>query len=258
MVRWLVVLVVACGRVDFADRIDSIAAKPCVTPVGHDEDGDSVDDACDGCPHLADPEQIDSDGDGVDDVCDPNPATPGDAIAFFDPFTAIRPEWTFTANLFTQSGDDLDVDATVTYFHASLPMPLGRVHYAYSATLVTVAPPAGASTDQILVGLEQDGGNAYYCELFKSTVGMPAFGYTVEASGSYARTDTDDISPLAPGDVTTSFDDRGGEVSCTTTWPGDRPTIGGADPVGYVPTKVSIGIGSIQLALHWFVAISSP
>ena len=221
MVRWLVVVVVACGRVDFADRVDSLAGRPCPNPVGHDEDGDGVDDACDGCPHMSDPEQIDSDGDGVDDVCDPNPMTPGDAIAFFDPFTSIRPEWTFTLMLPTQSGDDLDFDATANYARGSLAMPLGHVHYAYSATIVTVIAP-GPNTDQILIGLAQDGNNSYYCELFKSMVGTPAFGYTVDTAGTFARQDTDNISPLGPGDVITSFDDRDGEVTCTTTWPGDK------------------------------------
>src|SRR5690348_6260060 len=47
------------------------------TPIGHDEDGDGIDDACDRCPYIAsltgDP---DSDGDGVGDDCDPHPGAP--------------------------------------------------------------------------------------------------------------------------------------------------------------------------------------
>ena len=80
----------------------------------------------------------------------------------------------------------------------SLAMPLGHVHYAYSATLVTVVAP-GPNTDQILIGLAQDSNNSYYCELFKSMVGTPAFGYTVDTAGTFARQDTDNISPPRSG-----------------------------------------------------------
>lgn len=46
------------------------------TPVGHDEDGDGTDDACDTCPTLPDPGQDDADGDGLGDACE-WPGDPG-------------------------------------------------------------------------------------------------------------------------------------------------------------------------------------
>jgi hypothetical protein len=55
-------------------------AKPC-TPVGHDEDSDTIDDACDSC--LSDPnEGIDTDGDGVDNSCDLDLAGNKDTVLF--------------------------------------------------------------------------------------------------------------------------------------------------------------------------------
>jgi hypothetical protein len=42
---------------------------PCV-PVGHDEDGDAIDDACDNCPSFGNAGQEDADGDGLGDVCE--------------------------------------------------------------------------------------------------------------------------------------------------------------------------------------------
>jgi hypothetical protein len=95
----------ACGRMGF----DPIAtgdggATPGDTPrdtagdtsmskceeTGHDEDADGIDDACDQCPHVADPTQPDADGDGVGDACDPSGAT-SERIVFFDPFTSPAP-----------------------------------------------------------------------------------------------------------------------------------------------------------------------
>jgi len=87
-----------CGRLAFDDRSpDAGVAPPDVltTCGGHDEDADGIGDACDVCPTEPDPGQadrgeIDAGGiaDGVGDACDPRPAFGGDAIAYFDPFTA--------------------------------------------------------------------------------------------------------------------------------------------------------------------------
>jgi hypothetical protein len=57
--RFMLVTAAGCGRLAFdapASAPDAVAAdaRVCVTPVGHDEDLDGVDDACDVCPHLVD------------------------------------------------------------------------------------------------------------------------------------------------------------------------------------------------------------
>src|SRR5262245_15534882 len=94
--RWCfaIVAVTGCGRFDFDASPDASPDAP-----AHDEDGDGIADARDDCPHRPDPLQTDSDGDGVGDACDPDPTT-RESIAFFDPFTAPRSEWTYDAPTF--------------------------------------------------------------------------------------------------------------------------------------------------------------
>jgi len=56
--------------------LDAVAAVHSVDTSGRpDTDGDGIVDAADGCPGVADPEQIDADGDGAGDACDDCPAT---------------------------------------------------------------------------------------------------------------------------------------------------------------------------------------
>jgi cysteine-rich repeat protein len=84
-------------------------------PVGHDEDGDGIDDACDNCPTIANAgqanileEQAGNVTDGVGDACDPRPAESGDTIAAFDAFAGntLNPVWRNT-NGWSVSGDKL-------------------------------------------------------------------------------------------------------------------------------------------------------
>jgi hypothetical protein len=72
---WSLVLA-SCGRIGF-DPSDGVVTPVCMVPVGHDEDHDGIDDACDVCPHVADGPQLDRDGDRVGDACDPDPDTGG-------------------------------------------------------------------------------------------------------------------------------------------------------------------------------------
>ena len=62
--------------------------------IGHDEDGDQLDDACDNCPTVASASVVDGDGDGIGDACDPDPSDGGDrlrdVITFAEPGASSR------------------------------------------------------------------------------------------------------------------------------------------------------------------------
>jgi len=83
---------------------------PCA-PIGHDEDGDGVDDACDNCPSWPNPPQVDTDGDGLGDRCEA-PDNPGllSKIEYFEPF--VKPpanQWEI-ADRFKLTADALEGD----------------------------------------------------------------------------------------------------------------------------------------------------
>ena len=92
----LAVLLAGCHLVfpiDGGGEGDDGVPPPC-TPIGHDEDGDDLDDACDPCPHVSaydDPDaDKDDDRDGVGDGCDPEPGAPNVRL-WFDGFGAVTP-----------------------------------------------------------------------------------------------------------------------------------------------------------------------
>lgn len=79
--------------------------KQCDGEVGHDEDGDGLDDGCDPCPY-ADDNDLDEDGDGIAGVCDPDPIVPNTVLKFTG-FEDDEPDITLTGG--TVEGDAFHV-----------------------------------------------------------------------------------------------------------------------------------------------------
>lgn len=105
----LLFCVTGCGRENFDDAPDS-PTDPSNLPPG-DNDGDSIDNRADNCPHMFNQSQGDVDGDGVGDACDPRPATPGDRLVavglFGQTFGDFVPDalsnWTMADGLITST-----------------------------------------------------------------------------------------------------------------------------------------------------------
>jgi hypothetical protein len=241
-----------CGRVGFDDHA---AVAPCAAPVGHDEDGDGIDDACDGCPHIADPAQPDRDGDGVDDACDPHPDDPIDHLARFDSFAAAPPDWTFSTPPPTFADDDLIVDALDdNFFTARLTTTPANDTYAFAATIV--ATPTDAIGQQTTLALTS-GAAEYYCELYDAAGSPPAYGVTQTLDGStFDRVASSEATPLAPGDYALTLTNAPPSVSCATTWPVTTPQLIAPTPA-IMPDRLEFTANQMQVRFHWFVAIHS-
>jgi hypothetical protein len=248
---WAVVVLAACGRVGF-DAHDSGSSRPCI-PVGHDEDGDGIDDACDGCPHIADPDQIDSDGDGVDDVCDPNPSSPRERIVFFDPFTSARPEWTVGGNPApTYTGDSLVVDTRAGSFSLELGSVPSTDHYEFGGAL-----GAQVGVDiKAEVYTHSSGPGYYYCELYDPADGNVYFdlAYTFDSVNYLTGPQQHMQAPLQNGDFRLAMRIAPPNVVCRTTW-----SPGGTDPEpipsGVVAQTLGFGVYAVELRLDYFIEI---
>src|SRR5258705_271909 len=81
----------ACDRLWNLEHVpDAPAAEACTQPIGHDEEGDGLDDACDPCPFDTN-NNGDQDDDGIATTCDPDPGTKNDDVFFsgFDGGTRV-------------------------------------------------------------------------------------------------------------------------------------------------------------------------
>lgn len=135
--------------IDGPDRDD--APDDGTTCTGGDEDGDTIADGCDNCPHLLNPEQANGDGDGLGDACDPH----GDSaqrIVRFDGFKEAPPDMTLFASagapaFVIEEGQLVDNDATPEIDQlARFPAGPGPLTLITRATVHNVvAPPVTAS-----------------------------------------------------------------------------------------------------------------
>jgi hypothetical protein len=106
-----------------------------------DHDADLRGDACDLCPHIADAEG-DSDGDRIGDACDPRNGT--DSLVVFDGFyddsTALGLGWAKAGGTWSLAGGKLRQTMTGTWAFIGPTTPIARAYADYAFSPLAVGP----------------------------------------------------------------------------------------------------------------------
>jgi hypothetical protein len=250
----LACVMAACGRVSFGELgepgdASAIDARPC-SPVGHDEDGDGIDDACDACPQLVD-DQTDTDGDGVGDACDPFATR--QVRSLFDPFTGPRPEWRYDGRE-TFTGDELAYRAVGTAIVSELETSPGRDVFELAGQI-----RAGGTNGRQLSIQVYSAPSTYFCELIDGA-GVLRFKmtYTLDAM-SYVGQD----EAILPGALTSGafrmiLMHDADRWMCELEWQGVRTTLSATVPPGIPVDELILRFANLDVDASSFVWLTTP
>lgn len=244
---------ISCGRLGFDPAEQSTdSGFVCAVPANHDEDTDGVDDACDNCPHVANDGQ-NSDNDGVGDACDPSPTTAED-IAYFDPFTAMRPEWSFVGSV-SWDGERV-VISSPTLSVLEMPWTHTREQYSVGGRVLT----GQQHPRQITLAMDASQQGSYYCELYDTQTPMDAFQVAATATPDGVMYNVLDVETVI-GTLdkhTFAIDLWRDEPSfaCTIPWDGSHE-LRGAIPTEVAATQVEVVFQGVLAELDFLIIIRS-
>lgn len=247
-----------CGRARFDSLgIDSAGSDVACTLVGHDEDLDGIDDACDVCPHIPDPGQADRDHDRVGDACDPHPDLAIDSIAFFDPFTTQLPQWTFSGSGTTAYAQDAVVGRGVGgNWEATLAIATTNDFYAFSGRITAVGIMPSKQVSMQITPSEPSTAS-YYCEMFENTgIDNLKLTYTYDRI-TYSNNSISPLSPISPSVVAMSYAQEQGQLDCRGTVSGSIGSVSDAVPPGIPAAIVFAQTVDADVELDYFVQIHS-
>jgi hypothetical protein len=240
-----VAVLAACGRLNFDN------AGACV-PVGHDEDGDAIDDACDVCPHEPDAAQRDSDGDGVGDACDLEPQAPRQRWALFDPFTSQTAAWQYGTGV-QIANDALRLPGGAISVSASLNAPP-------AVDLFELAGPInGVSTSehQVTLGIRAAADPAsYFCELYE--LGTLYFAATYTTGTGFPSLQQMPLPGTYPlEEVRITLENTPPTWRCRLRYGANDVTVGGDIPMGITPDIVLVSAKGVDIDLRYFARITT-
>jgi hypothetical protein len=258
----LVLGLAGCGRFGFdattqidaihVDSSASVDARPCVA-IGHDEDQDSIDDACDVCPHVADPAQADTDGDGVGDACDPRP-TMVDRFTMFDPMTEPRTDWVY-GGAETFVGDAMHVAGIANSIGEHLTMGPTAELLELGGVLTAV----GTTGRQLSLQLTPATGPASnYCELYESPALYLNYVWTADGMNRTHVQQTPVTMPFAGASVRLAMWLHPPRLDCIATVNGTLFMAGGLLPAGIATEDLFIAVNNVDVDINYFVRIATP
>jgi hypothetical protein len=230
--------------------------RQCFMPAGHDEDGDGVDDACDVCPHISDPDQADRDGDGVGDVCDPHIDQPIDHITLFDPFTSKLSFWSFPQGMPTYTGDAITVTA-IGGFWSGFPAGPSLTNDAFAiGGHVTQLGTSNAQQVALQIAPGPSAATGYYFEL----EGIPD-SYYLKLTYTCGTT-TCFYNPVrvplqAGAAVTMELQQESGELGSTGSVAGMSESGMGPVPTGIGNVVNWVQVIDAEVELDYFIQIHS-
>jgi hypothetical protein len=244
----LLVALVACGRLDFAER------TPDATPVavGHDEDGDGIPDPMDPCPHVAMGGTTDTDGDGVGDACDPNPTVPSEHWVKFATMQAGDTAFDDITG-FTQEADSIRASNSPAPY---LTMPLGKVRIDMGWVVHSVV---GTGQHQVALGVDENTGVAeyYFAELDDNGIGMHYASITqYDSTTGYMGLATMDPGAFHAGAGLTRLD-----VDTTHTlltgWTGQMYNLTAATPAYAGGKGIRFALNGIDVSVNYLAIIAT-
>lgn len=167
-----------------------------------DHDADLRGDACDLCPHVADGDGSDSDGDAIGDACDPRNGA--DSLVVFDGFyddsTAL--DWAKGGGAWSLAGGTLRQTLASTWAFIGPTTRIAKLYADYAFTPLSVGPAFTVPTENGPVTIQPSVGN---------------FGGVVQQQRNYGCAITKD-----PGNRVTAWANvNGNNNNSPKSWDGD-------------------------------------
>lgn len=245
-----------CGRLAFDGRaIDADvpdSTTPC-TPVGHDEDGDTIDDACDVCPQIASLDQRDADADGVGDACDLHAET-RETRTELDPFLVVGAHWFGSG--WIGDVDQLLFDGVNNSAGLRRANVLGRGSYEIGGELTAV----GAGNRQMSIQAHRAvGSGSYYCELYDNGTGLILkLTYTYDDSMHTGVAQAEIGGTLEPGRVRLVMDNRRPTIGCMAEYGGQIYIASGDVPDDLPVEELWVGFNNADASVGYYLQLAAP
>ena len=248
------VVLAACGRVGFDSPADAPtdartdALISCTAVSLNDEDGDSLLDDCDPCPHVSG-DASDADGDGVGDACDPR-VTPTESIALFDPFLAPSAAWDYKAS--RVEGGTLVMQGSQVILVELVGSPQRSV-YSVRADLRAT----GSAQHQFSIQMRDVDPERFFCELYADPPDLYVSStYTLDGS-QFVTSQTSIAGSFVDSDVVLEMVLDPPQFTCRLQWLGTVNTAPSTTiPTVIDPSIVRIVMNGVEGGLRHFTRIA--